>query len=136
MTALPVVVQLDEHEPGTVIRVWSGLYEHVGLLGERTWYGERTVLSFSPDKGGFCEEPYSQFAKGSPVRTQGYLGVLDPWMVLSRARAMRGRRYSWTAFNCEHFVRLAHGVAVESPQLQGGVFVAGLIGMLAMAGRG
>jgi hypothetical protein len=34
--------------------------------------------------------------------------------------------YSWITFNCEHFVRHAHDVAVESPQLKRWATLAGV----------
>lgn len=118
---------------GTVIRVRHDWYYHVGLIGDRLVGAERSVLAFSADAEGFVEQPYSDFAKGRAVTVDGYPGCLPAATVLQRARAIRGRPYSWTAFNCEHFVRLAHGLPVESPQLKEWTFLAGIIGLLAYA---
>lgn len=104
--------------PGTVLRLDRGLYDHVAILGEYVWTGERQVLSFGPGPVGLVEMPFSQFAGGSVVKVDGYLGQLTPEAVLAQARRIAGeRRYSWLGFNCEHFVRAAHGTPVESPQL-------------------
>jgi hypothetical protein len=45
------------------------------------------------------------------------MGNLPPEVVLHRARSIQGRACSLTDFNCEHFVRHAHGVEIKSPQL-------------------
>lgn len=67
----------------------------------------------------------------------GYLGVLSQETVMQRARLKQGQAYSWTNFNCEHFVRYAHGLPIESPQLRQWSFVAGFLGFLTLtAGRG
>jgi hypothetical protein len=111
--------------PGTVLRLNRGLYDHVAILGEYAWTGERQVLSFGPGPVAFAEIPYSAFARGSVVKVDGYLGQLPPQTVLARARRIGvTRRYSWLAFNCEHFVRAAHGIRIESPQLGRAVVLA------------
>ena len=114
---------------GTVIRVNTGFYSHVGLLGDRFINGERSVLSFSAEAKGFVEEPFSVFSGGRPVVSDGYLGNLPPAIVMWRARQKVGQPYSWLEFNCEHFVRYAHGVPVESPQLQQGGVILGVLGL-------
>lgn len=103
---------------GTVIRVNCGFYDHVALLSDRWIGGERGVLSFSAQRCGLVEQCISTFAAGRHVTVDGYLGGLPPGTVMQRARLKQGQSYSWTKFNCEHFVRYAHGVPVESPQLQ------------------
>lgn len=120
---------------GTVMRVRHGCYEHVAMLSELAIGGERAVVSFSAHADGFVEEPFSIFARGQTVVIEGYLGVLPPVVVMQRARMKRGQAYSLSDFNCEHFVRHAHGVAVESPQLRQWAFLGGVVGILALAAR-
>lgn len=120
---------------GTLVRVSHGWYDHVALIGDHVVCGERTVLSFSAKAGGFVEEPYSAFASGRQVSIDGYLGGLPTETVMQRARLKRGQRYSWTEFNCEHFVRYAHGVPVESPQLRKWALLGGVVGFFALAAR-
>lgn len=121
---------------GTVLRVSHDLYDHVGLLSDRLIQGERSVLSFSAAADGLVEEPYSAFSAGRPVFSDGYLGHLPPEVVLQRARSKFGQVYSWTQFNCEHLVRYAHGVRVESPQFQRLMLLAGgCVGLFAMLAR-
>lgn len=120
---------------GTVVRVSHGWYDHVALVGDRVVRGERTVFSFSAKAGGIVEEPYSVFASGREVSIDGYLGGLPSETVMQRARLKRGQGYSWTEFNCEHFVRYAHGVRVESPQLRKFALLGGVVGFFALVAR-
>lgn len=104
--------------PGTVVSVSRGLYRHVGLLSEVRPGSPRTVLSLNPAfPRQVREEPLHAFARGMPVNIEDLGGILPSSEVLRRARSGLHPTYSWTAFNCEHFVRFAHGLAQESPQL-------------------
>lgn len=76
------------------------------------------VIAFSEESGGLIEQPVSAFARGRPLTVAGYPGRLRPALVMQRARSMHERPYSLMSFNCEHFVRFAHGLPVESPQLK------------------
>jgi hypothetical protein len=121
--------------PGTVLRLNRGFYDHVALLGDYVWVGERQVLSFGPNPAGLVEMPFSLFAGDSVVTVDGYLGQLAPAEVLGRARQVGAqRRYSWLGFNCEHFVRAAHATTVESPQL-GRAFLLAMGALLVSSGR-
>lgn len=111
---------------GTVVRVSHLFYNHVGLIGDRLVGGERTVLSFSSKFGGFVEEAWSAYSNRSDVTVEGYLGDLPGSVVMERARMKQDVPYSMGAFNCEHFVRFAHRVPVESPQLSQWLQLAGL----------
>lgn len=121
--------------PGTIVRVSNALYEHVGMLGDRLINGERTVIAFSARAGGFEEVPLSQFGGGRPVTLGDYPGGMPPAVVMQRARSRQGQAYSLFTFNCEHFVRYAHGVAIESPQLHQWAFVVGLLGLMRVAAQ-
>ncbi len=123
------------HPTGTVVRVRHGLYDHLGLLGECMSGADRSVLAFAAQAGGFIEQPFSEFAGGRQVTVDGYLGNLCPEVVLQRARSMQGRAYSWLAFNCEHFVRYAHGVDIQSPQLRQWALLGSMAGLLAFTAR-
>ncbi|MGJ7512634.1 hypothetical protein [Variovorax sp. GT1P44] len=124
MNRIADLSNLQQLLPGTVLRINRGLYDHVALLGERAWTGERHVLSFGPGPTSLVEMPFSQFAGDRAVVVDGYPGRLAPEAVLARARQVAARRrYSWLGFNCEHFVRTAHDVAVESPQLARAFFL-------------
>ena len=119
-------------QAGTVIRVNCGLYDHVALLSDWPVNGERGVLSFSAQHRGLVEESISAFSAGSPVTVDGYFGSTPPAAVMQRARLKHDQDYLWTEFNCEHFVRYAHGVPIESPQLQKWATLGGILSVFAL----
>jgi hypothetical protein len=123
------------HPAGLVIRVRHGWYDHVAMLGDGAIDGERSVVAFSAQAGGFVEQSFTSFARGQEVIVEGYLGALPPAVVMRRARMKRAQPYAWMSFNCEHFVRYAHGVDVESPQLRQWAILGGVAGLLTLAGR-
>jgi hypothetical protein len=129
---------LQPYPPGAVVSVWRGFYHHVALLAEAPPGFERRVISLNPGPPGtqLREETVSEFARGKEVVVRSTPRVLHPHWVLARARSGQHPPYSWLEFNCDHFVRFAHGVPVESPQLQAWVAV-GLLGavLLALGGR-
>ena len=108
---------------GTVVSGDRGLYRHVGILTEPVPGRERHVLSLNPGTQ-LIEEPLSVFGRGQPVVLQPPFSSLDRSIVLSRARSGQHPWYSWTEFNCEHFLCFAFGVPLHSPQLQRFVIVA------------
>lgn len=107
----------------------------MALLGGRTLCGERAVVEFSAAAGGFAELSFSEFSKGRLVTVDGYPGTLQPSEVMQRASRKRGHVYSLLGFNCEHFVRYAHGLRIESPQLRKWTVLGGIIAFLALAGK-
>lgn len=109
---------------GTVVGVRFGLIEHVGIVTDRTIDGMPAVISNSRARGGVCEEPLSGFAAGRPVRLHRAMSDMPGHEVAYRARRMVGRRYDVLRFNCEHFVRIAHGLKPRSPQVYGAVALA------------
>ena len=106
--------------PGDVVAVNFGLYEHVGILSDgRDWRtNQPLVFSATRRHGCVAEEPLAAFAQGRGVASRGFPGRLPRATVLARARALVGRRWHLFFDNCEHFVRQAHGLRRESPQLQ------------------
>lgn len=103
--------------PGTVLSTGRPFYRHVGMVTDRFVNGMPTVISSSGGRGMVVEEPLDSFRVQGDLRVDGYLGSLPPEMVLARARAKLGTSYSLFNWNCEQFVRYAHGLNQESPQL-------------------
>ena len=104
---------------GTVIGVRWGAIEHVGIVTDQRIDGMPAVISNSYAHRGVREEPLSRFARGRPFRIHKAMSDLPGDEVAHRARRMIGRRYDAIRFNCEHFVRIAHGLKPRSPQLHG-----------------
>ncbi|WP_236607756.1 lecithin retinol acyltransferase family protein [Sandaracinus amylolyticus] len=74
------------------------------------------VVHKSKRRGVVAEESWSEFAAGRPVHVIGYLGTASPDVVIARARARIGERWS-PLRNCQHFVRACHAVVECSPDL-------------------
>lgn len=127
--------QLLHLKPGHVIRVHFPFFTHVGLLTGRHMNGEPSVLSFSQAARGLREQPLSEFVGQRQWVLEGYPGQLPAHEVLRRAWSQQHRPYSLLGFNCEHFIRFAHGLHVESPQVQFAVALATVGGLLAMTSR-
>ena len=107
---------------GYSVRVAGVDVFHVGIVTERTDHrGLPYVISASKRSGMVLEEPWEDFHQGASVRLVDLRGDLDAQEVIGRARERVGHVWSLFFANCEHFVRWAHGIPEESPQLQRGV---------------
>lgn len=113
--------------PGTTLSTSRLLYRHVGILTDRLINGFPTVISSSGERGVVVEEPLDKFRGAGDIRVEGYLSSLPHEVVLERARGKVGTQYSLISWNCEQFVRYAHGLIPESPQLATAVSLAMLV---------
>lgn len=117
--------------PGTAIGVWVRGVLHEGIVSNlRGIDGLPYVISNSARVGHGAEEPWQAFTGG---RKAHLLRKLSPRLsastVLARARSMLNKKWDVFTWNCQHFVREAFGLPVESPQLQiAGWGVAFLVG--------
>jgi len=106
--------------PSTVVGVWVGPFLHVGIVSDhRSFNGLPYVISNSARAGHGAEEPWDVFSGGRIVYQVDGLESALPWpVVLTRARNVLCKKWDLLGWNCEHFVREALGIRVESPQLQ------------------
>lgn len=121
---------------GTVVGTSRGVYSHVGILTQAIPGFERTVISLNPGKPGLqvLEQTVSAFCAGAPISLEKMDGPLQWTSVLLRARSGQHPPYSWLTFNCEHFVRFAHGVLPQSPQVKVLAALGALLATVALAG--
>jgi hypothetical protein len=112
-----------------------GLVKHWGILADRFVDGKPTVVSNSYRAGGTFEEAWDAFSGGRDVHYAPLSTALAGSEVLRRARARLGRRWSLWSWNCEHAVREALGLPVQSPQLRTAVAV-GVIAWIARSDPG
>lgn len=124
--------------PGTVVSVlvftpWP--VRHMGIVTDRRIGGLPTVISNSKKVGQVEEESWKAFAGEGAVRVEGYLGRLHHSVVLARAFSRLGDPWRLSDSNCEHFVRWAHGVELDSPQIRFGATMALLVALGAVAAR-
>lgn len=124
-------LSLQSYPAGTIISTHRGLYKHVGLLAESQLGLERRVISLNPGPVGqqVKEESLASFTQGKDWVVEPTEAALPASVILGRARSGQHPPYSWIGFNCEHFVRFAHGQATKSPQIRAwaGVVLAGLV---------
>ncbi|MCB2102027.1 MAG: hypothetical protein KDE22_14215 [Rhodobacterales bacterium] len=127
---------LAEHRPGTVVAARFGFYKHVGIVSDRWDRDGPMVISNSKRSGHGAEEGMRLFAAGTPVRIVGFPGTLPPDEVLARARAVMTRPYDLLTWNCEHFIRHAHGLPRYSPQMRAAMGIGlAVAGTLMVVGR-
>lgn len=120
-------MQQVQAKPGATLRVWLGAYWHYGILVE----GSRVVHN-SKQHGCVVEEPFYLFSEGNPVEIYREISGHNLQLACLRARQLLGLAYSLFTYNCEHFVRVVHGLAPESPQIQKVVLASSGFGLIAM----
>ena len=104
--------------PGTIVRIHFGFYSHPGIVSDKKHDAMPMVISNSQRKRGVYEETWEEFCNGRPVDILDYPGSLAPAEVLQRARSKIGTRWNLLTWNCEHFIRFAHGLKPRSPQVR------------------
>ena len=118
--------------PGTILSTGRPGFRHYGISTDQYIDGLPTVISNTGKYVRVVEESLAQFQEQGDLKIEGYWGSLPPQEVLRRAREKLGTRYLLLNWNCEHFVRFAHGLKPESPQV---VFVAVMvIGAILLSG--
>lgn len=113
--------------PGTTLRYKVDGYWHYGILVHAGY-----VIHNSKLHGRVIKESYWEFAAGRQVEVFQGVSSSNLELACQRAHQYIGMAYSLFTKNCEHFVRLAHGLLPESPQIQKAV-IATAAGALACA---
>jgi len=114
----------QEFSPGSVVEVCFPLFKHYAIASDRRVDRRPTLIGLSYRTGSVEEEPWRVAAGDREVRLSNIQGPLPGLLVVKRARACARRTdISWNLFtrNCEHFVRAAHGLPVESPQVRNAI---------------
>lgn len=106
--------------PGTAIGVWVRGVVHEGIVSDlRGIDGLPYVISNSARVGHGAEEPWQTFTGGRNAYLLRNLSArLPASTVLAHARSMLNKKWDIFTWNCQHFVREAFGLSVESPQLR------------------
>ena len=122
--------------PGTVVWIRAYLvFRHKGIVSDRWYNGKPMIITNDPDRG-VIEQPWDEFRAGQEVQREGYPSALPYYEVVGRARSRIGVRYSLLGFNCDQLKNYAHGLPVQSEQLQAVVAVALLTSVAVMATKG
>lgn len=117
---------------GSIISVDLGLYRHYAIAGSSPFGA--TAIAPTSSAGQVIEEPLiSLIARGRDFRVEPLWGFFDGAAVVARARSLLGHPYHVLAANCEHFVRLVHGLPPKSPQVLAWIGFGALAMMLLLA---
>ena len=120
---------------GDMIRINRVGYSHVGIyVGERFVGGQAGNIVHNDKFGGVVLSTLEQFAGGALVNlhkpaTGDYF---EREAIANRAIFLIGKEFDLLAFNCEHAANWAQNGKAESPQLQGALFLAVFVGLLAV----
>ncbi len=97
---------------GTTLRINFGGFYHYGIAD-----GTGGVIHNSKKKGKVTHEYEDEFSGGYPIETSEVTSE-NPSRAVEIAKRCLNLPYNLFSSNCEHFVRLVHGLDVESPQVQ------------------
>ena len=116
------------YSTGAIVKVLMGVYNHYAVVSDRYDNGKPMLISLSAKQGTVCEEAWDYCVENRKVVLSPVQGNLQPHQVVQRARSKLGKiKYSPLSRNCEHFARWAHDLKVESKQVQGALFITGVI---------
>lgn len=89
-----------------------GSYTHYGIAD-----GNGNVIHNSKKRLMVTSEPEASFADGKNIKVSSITSE-DPESAVVMSMRYIGMPYHLIKSNCEHFARLAHGLEVESTQIQ------------------
>lgn len=97
---------------GTVLKLDFGSFFHYGLAD-----GSGRVIHNSKKHLKVTHESYDEFSEGKQIIISDITSE-NPSQAAINAQRYIGMPYSLIKSNCEHFVRLCHGMEIESTQVQ------------------
>lgn len=106
------------HKAGTVLKVDFGTFYHYGLAD-----GMGGVIHNSKKRLKVCVDSYDDFSSGKPIEVSA-ISSNEPDKAVITAKRYLGLPYNLFTTNCEHFVRMCHGLVEESTQVQQYLFAA------------
>lgn len=107
---------------GDILSISGGFYQHYMIV-----VGPNLVVHASKENGVILAN-LSDVVTGKNVINHGRHGELPDSEIIRRATNMIGMSYNLFLRNCEHVVRHASGIKVESPQIQSAVACVLLVG--------
>ena len=117
--------QNNQLSPGSVIAVRYPMYKHFAIVSDNHigTNGNKdmpNLISLSYRTQGVQEESWDTVVGNRSIEKSLIQGNDSTNIILSRARSCIGKsiKYQLFTFNCEHFVRYAHGLPIESIQVK------------------
>ena len=113
-------------EPGDAVAVPSdthgGKLDQYGIVTNyRCREGLPYVISADLESGEITEDTWEEFTGGADARVAELRGGKHWTTVVKTARSRLGQRWDTVRSTSDNFVRWAHGLPQEHPQLVGGV---------------
>lgn len=106
------------YEAGTVLKIDCGAFFHYGIAN-----GQGMVVHNSKKRMMVALDSYEEFSDGKKIIVSDIMGI-DALRAVKLANKYIGLSYSLFQENCEHFVRMCHGLEKESTQIQRAVLFA------------
>lgn len=100
------------YQKGTTLLVDYGTFSHYGISD-----GNGGVIHNSKKRMMVMHESEIEFSDGKEICVSN-IKSNNPQYALKKAISYIGMPYNLVKSNCEHFVRLCHGLNVESTQIQ------------------
>lgn len=100
------------YSAGTVLKLDFGTFFHYGVAD-----GKGSVIHNSKKRRKVTKESYEVFSEGKAIIVSQITSDNPNQAAINAARYI-GMPYNLIRSNCEHFARLAHGLDVESTQIQ------------------
>lgn len=137
MQHMHILIRKDAQmlNPGDVIRIPCGLYDHLAIVSDKTEYGRPYLISCSHRTGEVREELWDVVVGNQRWRHVGAIGSNNPAEILRRARSKIGSRWDLFSWNCEHFVNWACGQPSTSPQLTAAIVGLSVFAIIAFGTR-
>lgn len=105
-----------EVQPGTPLKVSYGYWHELIADGQY-------VIHNSKQHGKVVRQPFHEVAKDNTIYVCDEVQVTDYEAAVRKARLAIGLAYDLWSQNCQHFVRWAHGLVPESPQVQQAIMI-------------
>ncbi len=109
---------------GDVVAIRHPLYKHFAIISDKSnehkGHTYPNLISLSYRTGTVLEESWHQIVGNNKVEISQIKGIEPQHVIVERARKCidKNIKYDLLTFNCEHFVRYAHGLPIESIQVQ------------------
>ena len=121
-----MTVEIDPKQltPSTVIAIRYSMYKHFAIVSDthdsNSNSGLPNLISLSYRTRSIQDEPWETVVGDNKIEKSIIQGNYSEKQVLARARSYMDKniKYKLFTFNCEHFVRYAHGLPIESIQIK------------------
>jgi hypothetical protein len=101
------------YQPGTTLKLDFGTFYHYGIVDN---FG--MVIHNSKKWGYVRRDALDDFSEGRMIEIADTIKSENPQSSIERAKQMINAPYDLFTSNCEHFVRIVHGMEKESRQIQ------------------